>query len=180
MSSVLKWQIFPLNSFSVTLWGWAPWEQWGQHGSGQPEELHLLLQAGQSRLSTTSHSHGDVMSLEHPEPTRPVWPGMQSSYQAVSTTVHPQGGNRSWLWCGETYRPSLFPKTTSQLQYTQVLALPQNNVQENTDRVYNDVFKGLSALFSWHNHPLAALTCSFPLCSCRQWSLQYRSKPLES
>lgn len=93
-----KYQNFPFMSnvpclaliSSVPLWGWPSWKHRGQHRSGQPEKLHLLLQASQPGLSTTSRRHGDIVSLERPEPARPVWPGMQSSYQDVSTRVHPQ------------------------------------------------------------------------------------------
>lgn len=68
---------------SVPLRGWPTWERWGQHRSGQLEKLHLLLQAGQSRLSTNSLCDG-APSIR--SPARPVWPGMQSSNQADSST----------------------------------------------------------------------------------------------
>lgn len=76
---------------SVPLWGGPAREHRGQRRPGQPEKLHLLLQASQSRLSNSRWHWWHRLPAAPRTPPAPVWPGMQSSYQPVSSPVHPQG-----------------------------------------------------------------------------------------
>lgn len=123
---------------SVPLRGWPTWERWGQHRSGQLEKLHLLLQAGQSCLSTNSLCDG-APSIR--SPVRPVWPGMQSSNQADSTLeyIHSE---QVTVW---TLTPSsLCPEKREE---TQFLAASQEGRQGTV--IWR---KGLSALFTDATH----------------------------
>lgn len=84
---------------------------------------------------------------------RPVWPGMQNSYQAVSTRVHPQ-------WAGHC--PSVEKHTGSLLVQNKKIHIPTpfffSEQNERLLRVDSDLKKGPVCMIS-------NLTCSFPLCS---------------
>lgn len=99
---------------SVPLWGRPPRKHRGQCGSGQPEKLHLLLQASQSCLSTSSRYHGAPRA-------RPTPPSLarnaESSYQAVSTRVPPpQAGDCVETSCQVFVNKKKKPKKLSWLK----------------------------------------------------------------
>lgn len=84
-----------------TAWGAAP------TAAGQPavsEHTHTPP----TLLPVRSWWHYSI-SLEHPESTRPVWPGMQSSYQTVE-----------YIHSVERHAVSLCPKTQPDLRHTLV------------------------------------------------------------
>uniref|UniRef100_A0A8C9YCL9 Calcium/calmodulin dependent protein kinase I n=1 Tax=Sander lucioperca TaxID=283035 RepID=A0A8C9YCL9_SANLU len=103
---------------------WPSWKHRGQRRSGQPEKLHLLLQASQSRLSTTSCCHGDILS--------------GSVHQSTSTV------SRSLSQCGETYWKSFSPKQKNTHPYS--LFFSEQN--ERLLRVDSDLKKGPVCMIS--------------------------------